>query len=89
MTRRTATLYKFLGGLFTVLGLPAAILVVLRDTPPGGGPSAPLYEAILPAVIGVMGLAIFVSADRVRRRLEKMERQRSRSGTDTNPRDKR
>ena len=67
---RPWTTYKAFGGVLAVLGLPASILVALGDTPPGGGPAAPLTAAALPGLLGLAGLYVFLASDRAVKRIE-------------------
>ena len=64
MGRSPYTTYKAFGGILVALTLPAAILIVLRDTPVGGGPPLPLAAGILPAMLAAVGLYIFIASDR-------------------------
>ena len=56
--------YKAFGGIASVLTLPYAVLTLLKATPPGGGPPAPLSTAVLPALLGSISLYVFIASDR-------------------------
>ena len=57
------TTYKAFGGVLATFGLASALLILLRDTPPGGGAPAPLTDAIGPGVLGLVGLYVFIASD--------------------------
>ena len=61
---RPYTTYKAFGGILVVWSLPAVILILLRDTPPGGGSPLPLSVASVPAIIAALGFFIFMVSDR-------------------------
>jgi hypothetical protein len=56
---RPHTTYKAFGGVLAAIGLASALLILLRDTPPGGGAPPPLTYAIVPGVLGLVGLYVF------------------------------
>ena len=70
---RPWTTYKAFGGVLAVLGLPASILVALGDTPPGGGPAAPLTAAARPGLLGLAGLYVFLASDRAVKRSNRLK----------------
>ncbi len=67
------TTYKAFGGVLAAFGLASALLILLRDTPPGGGAPAPLTAAIGPGVLGLVGLYVFIASDAVLKRQAKEE----------------
>jgi hypothetical protein len=61
---RPYSTYKAFGGFVAAFALAKTILVVLQIGGAGGEPPEPLRNAILPAIIGGVGLVVFILADR-------------------------
>ena len=63
--------YKAFGGIIGAFCSAIALVVLFGDVPPGGGPPEPLTAAIFPAILGALGLYIFIASDKKIKEIDK------------------